>query len=79
VNAITKAGVKDREAIRQATAATKSTDLGPDILGGAWQFDANGDTSLVTISVQQLGADWAYQGVMSYDPQAKTWSFRQGQ
>jgi branched-chain amino acid transport system substrate-binding protein len=79
VHGITKAGVKDREAIRQATAATKSTDLGPNILGGAWQFDANGDTSLVTISVQQLGADWAYQGVMSYDPQAKTWSFRQGQ
>lgn len=47
LNAIAAAGVKDREAVRQAVLATK------DYTGllGTWSFDANGDTSLTTMSV----------------------------
>lgn len=46
LEAITRAGKKDREAIRQAVAATK------DFTGalGTWSFDENGDTTLKTMS-----------------------------
>ena len=56
LSAITKAGTKDREAIRAAVAGdqVRPTWAARTILGSAWQFDANGDTSLVTISVQKL-------------------------
>jgi branched-chain amino acid transport system substrate-binding protein len=46
LDALRKAGKKDREAVRQAVASTKQTD---DVLG-TWSFDANGDTSLKTMS-----------------------------
>jgi branched-chain amino acid transport system substrate-binding protein len=46
IDAIAKAGVKDREAVRAAIAATEQTDGA----FGAWKFDANGDTSLTTMS-----------------------------
>jgi branched-chain amino acid transport system substrate-binding protein len=78
ISAIKRAGSKDREAIRAAVAATNSSLLDGSHILGDWQFDSNGDTSLVTISVQKMGATWDYQGVMLYDPQAKTWQF-QGQ
>jgi branched-chain amino acid transport system substrate-binding protein len=78
VGAVNKAGKKDREAIRAAIAATHSADLPGLPILGEWQFDANGDTSLVTISVQQLNQTWAYQGLMSYNAQNRQWSF-QGQ
>jgi branched-chain amino acid transport system substrate-binding protein len=48
--AIEKAGRKDREAIRAAVFATKDYD---GVLG-KWSFDANGDTSLVTMSGRQV-------------------------
>jgi branched-chain amino acid transport system substrate-binding protein len=78
ISAINKAGVKDREAIRAAVATITSADLGgPTILGNDWRFDANGDTSLVTISVQRLDNRWEYQGGMVYDATTKQWSFQQ--
>jgi ABC-type branched-subunit amino acid transport system substrate-binding protein len=46
LNAIMKAGTKDREAIRAAVFATANYD---GVLG-TWSFDANGDTSLTTMS-----------------------------
>jgi branched-chain amino acid transport system substrate-binding protein len=46
LDALRKAGKKDREAVRQAVAATKQTDG----VFGAWSFDANGDTTLKTMS-----------------------------
>ena len=46
LNAITRAGTKDREAIRAAVFATSNYD---GVLG-TWSFDANGDTSLTTMS-----------------------------
>ena len=46
LSAITKAGVKDREAIRAAIFATSNYE---GVLG-TWSFDANGDTSLTTMS-----------------------------
>jgi branched-chain amino acid transport system substrate-binding protein len=46
LDAITRAGVKDREAIRAAVFATSNYD---GVLG-TWSFDANGDTSLTTMS-----------------------------
>lgn len=46
LDAIARAGKKDREAIRQALAETR------DVEGalGTWSFDANGDTTLTTMS-----------------------------
>lgn len=46
IDAIARAGAKDREAIRAAVAATKQTDGAL----GSWAFDANGDTTLTTMS-----------------------------
>jgi branched-chain amino acid transport system substrate-binding protein len=46
IDAITRAGSKDREAIRAAVFATANFD---GVLG-TWSFDANGDTSLTTMS-----------------------------
>jgi len=46
VEAIKKAGVKDREKIRAAIAATKDFDG----LNGKWSFDANGDTTMDVMS-----------------------------
>ncbi len=77
LSAINKAATKDREAIRAAVATITSADLGSEtILGSPWRFDANGDTSLVTISVQKLLGTWQYQGGMIYDPTTKQWSFK---
>ncbi len=45
--AIARAGVKDRDAIRRACLAIKDFDQGAL---GTWSFDANGDTTLTTIS-----------------------------
>ena len=81
ISAIAKANKKDREAIRAAVASTTSADLGGPSILGDWKFDANGDTSLVTISVQQVqpgpnGPQWGYQGIMSYNPQTKVWTLQ---
>lgn len=61
----TPSGGLDRDKVRRLVAQTGSSDLnGPAILG-EWRFDANGDTSLRTISVQTLGggsAGWRYLG-----------------
>jgi branched-chain amino acid transport system substrate-binding protein len=76
ISAIERAGKKDREAIRAAVAETNTSLLKGENILGEWQFDANGDTSLVTISVQELTTQWTYDGLMSYDPEAKTWTFQ---
>lgn len=47
IEAITLAGVKNRDAIRKAGLAIKDFDKGAL---GTWSFDANGDTTLKTIS-----------------------------
>jgi branched-chain amino acid transport system substrate-binding protein len=58
--AIERAGVKDREAIRQAVMTTR------DFSGvlGTWSFDDNGDTSLTTMSISQAqrgqGGQWTW-------------------
>ncbi len=56
-----------REAIRATVAGVKSSDLpNGTILGPPWQFDANGDTTLGIINVQQLTADgWQYKNRMT--------------
>jgi len=46
IDAIKRAGVKDREKIRAAIAATKDFDG----LNGKWSFDANGDTTMDVMS-----------------------------
>jgi branched-chain amino acid transport system substrate-binding protein len=46
VDAIKRAGVKDREKIRAAIAATKDFNG----LNGKWSFDANGDTTMKVMS-----------------------------
>jgi branched-chain amino acid transport system substrate-binding protein len=46
LDAISRAGTKDREAIRAAVFATANMD---GVLG-TWSFDANGDTTLTTMS-----------------------------
>ncbi|MCX6021682.1 MAG: branched-chain amino acid ABC transporter substrate-binding protein [Chloroflexi bacterium] len=50
LDAIKRAGKKDRAAIRDAVFATK------DFAGvlGTWSFDANGDTSLTTMSINRV-------------------------
>lgn len=80
IHGIAQAGKKDREAVRAAVASTSSADLpAPHILGD-WKFDANGDTSLVNISVQSLtnNADnpWGYIGLMVFEPQTRTWTLQ---
>ena len=82
ISAIQRANKKDREAIRQAVAATGTNVIQGDHILGDWKFDANGDTSLVTISVQNLGQSpqtgryaWLYKGIMKYDPNTKQWAF----
>jgi branched-chain amino acid transport system substrate-binding protein len=50
LDAIRRAGKKDREAIRSAVAATKDFDGAL----GKWSFDANGDTSLKVMMVEQI-------------------------
>jgi branched-chain amino acid transport system substrate-binding protein len=50
LDAITRAGTKDREAIRAAVFATANYD---GVLG-TWSFDPNGDTSLTTMSGRQV-------------------------
>src|SRR5262245_8861624 len=51
IDAIGRAGKKDRAAIRDAVFATKDFDKGAL---PKWSFDANGDTSLTTMSGQQI-------------------------
>jgi branched-chain amino acid transport system substrate-binding protein len=46
IDAIKKAGAKDREKIRAAIAATKDFNG----LNGKWSFDANGDTTMKVMS-----------------------------
>jgi len=50
LDAIQRAGVKDRAIIRDAVFATRNFD---GVLG-TWSFDANGDTSLTTMTIQQI-------------------------
>jgi branched-chain amino acid transport system substrate-binding protein len=52
LDGIARAGSKDREAIRAAVMGTKDFDGAL----GKWSFDANGDTSLTTVSGSQLNA-----------------------
>lgn len=47
LDAIARAGTKDRKAIRDAVFATKDFDKG---VLGKWSFDANGDTTILTMS-----------------------------
>ncbi len=81
VHAIEKAGRKDREAVRAAVASTTSDALPGAHILGKWQFDGNGDTSLVNISVlrlaDQAGTPWLYQGLMEYVQESKQWTFAQ--
>lgn len=80
LSAIAVAKEKDRETIRQIVAGTGTAQLTGDNILGDWSFDANGDTSLVTVSVQHLGGSetgrftWLYEGIMQYDPQTKQWT-----
>jgi len=53
LDAIGRAGRKDREAIRAAVMGTKDYD---GVLG-KWSFDANGDTTLTTMSGRQVKDD----------------------
>ncbi|HUK08606.1 MAG TPA: branched-chain amino acid ABC transporter substrate-binding protein [Stellaceae bacterium] len=53
IDAIKRAGVKDREKIRAAIAATKDFDG----LNGKWSFDANGDTTMDVMSGFQVVKD----------------------
>jgi branched-chain amino acid transport system substrate-binding protein len=46
IDALKRAGKKDREAVRQAVAETKAVD---GVLG-TWQFDQNGDTTMKVMS-----------------------------
>ena len=50
LDAIQRAGVKDRGSIRDAVFATRDFDGAL----GTWSFDANGDTSLTTMTIQQI-------------------------
>jgi branched-chain amino acid transport system substrate-binding protein len=78
LHAIEKAGSKDREAIRAAVASTSSADLPEPHILGDWQFDQNGDTSLESISVQDLQDKWTYRGLLVYNPESKTWAYQEG-
>ena len=46
IDALKRAGKKDREAVRLTTAETKAVD---GVLG-TWQFDQNGDTTMKVMS-----------------------------
>ncbi|MEO5951632.1 MAG: branched-chain amino acid ABC transporter substrate-binding protein [Chloroflexia bacterium] len=81
LHGIATANRKDREAIRQVVAATDTSQLTGDNILGDWSFDGNGDTSLVTVSVQHLGRDpgtgqfaWLFEGIMQYNPDTKQWT-----
>jgi branched-chain amino acid transport system substrate-binding protein len=81
ISGIARANKKDREAIRQLVAGTNTSQLTGDNILGDWSFDGNGDTSLVTVSVQHLGQDpgtgqvkWLFEGIMQYDPTTKQWT-----
>jgi branched-chain amino acid transport system substrate-binding protein len=50
LDGIARAGRKDREAVRAAVMGTRDFD---GVLG-RWSFDANGDTTLTTVSVSQV-------------------------
>lgn len=76
ISAINRAQAKDREKIRAAVAQTTSADLAGEPILGDWRFDPNGDTSLITISVQRLGDRWDYEGVMQYNSETKRWQFQ---
>jgi branched-chain amino acid transport system substrate-binding protein len=52
LDATQRAGVKNRASIRDAVFATRDFDGAL----GTWSFDANGDTSLTTMTVQQIVA-----------------------
>ena len=58
LDAIQRAGVKDRASSRDAVFATRNFE---GVLG-TWSFDANGDTSLTTMTVQQI-VDTKFQPV----------------
>ncbi|MDQ3703709.1 MAG: branched-chain amino acid ABC transporter substrate-binding protein [Chloroflexota bacterium] len=79
LHAIEQAGRKDREAIRAAVAVTSSADLPEPHILGDWTFDENGDTSLVSISVQDLQDGWTYRGLLVYNPETRTWEYTEGQ
>lgn len=81
MHAIATANRKDREAIRQVVAATNTDQLTGDNILGDWSFDGNGDTSLVTVSVQHLGQNpssgqisWVFEGIMQLNPDTKQWT-----
>jgi branched-chain amino acid transport system substrate-binding protein len=62
LDAIKRAGRKDRAAIRDAVFATRDYD---GILG-RWSFDANGDTTLTTISGHEVkGGKWDDAGAVT--------------
>ncbi|HET6281867.1 MAG TPA: branched-chain amino acid ABC transporter substrate-binding protein [Polyangia bacterium] len=50
LEALAKAGKKDRDAVREAMVGLGQTDGAL----GSWKFDANGDTSLTTMSVNTI-------------------------
>ncbi|HET6284426.1 MAG TPA: branched-chain amino acid ABC transporter substrate-binding protein, partial [Polyangia bacterium] len=50
LEALAKAGKKDRDAVREAMVGLGQTDGAL----GTWKFDANGDTSLTTMSVNTI-------------------------
>ncbi len=59
LDAIKKAGVKDRAKIRDAIAATKDYD---GVLG-KWSFDKNGDTNLTDMTgLQVKNGKWDVEG-----------------
>jgi branched-chain amino acid transport system substrate-binding protein len=62
LDAIERAGKKDREAIREAVFATKDYD---GVLG-KWSFDANGDTTLTQMSGNQV-KDGAFEFVKTIE------------
>jgi branched-chain amino acid transport system substrate-binding protein len=64
LDAVRRAGVKDREAIRAAIAATEQRGG----LLGDWRFDEHGDTTLTTMSGNVVkGDDFAFVGLLAGD------------
>ena len=67
LDALAKAGKKDREAVREAMVGMGQSD-GPL---GSWKFDANGDTSLTTMSVNTVkDGKFAFVTLMGNDTTA---------
>jgi branched-chain amino acid transport system substrate-binding protein len=67
LDALRKAGKKDRDAVREAMVGLGQTD-GPL---GAWKFDANGDTSLTNMSVNTVkDGKFAFVALMSNEAAA---------